>query len=98
MVERIVRLEFMPDKVGEFKAIFEEVKTKVRTSPGCLGMTLFVDAESPSVFYTISQWESEKYLEDYRHGELFQNSWARMRVLFGGKAQAFTIKELDSGK
>jgi quinol monooxygenase YgiN len=97
MVERIVRLEFAPDKVVEFKTIFEEVKAKVRNSPGCLGMTLFVDAESPSVFYTISQWDSEEHLEAYRHSDLFQSSWSRMRVLFNGKPQAFTIKEVDKG-
>ncbi len=95
MVQRIVRLEFDPAKVAEFKQLFADVRDKVRTFAGCRAMALYQDEESASVLYTVSDWDSADALEAYRHSELFASTWARMRVLFNGRPQAFTIKLLE---
>lgn len=95
MVQRFVRLEIDPAKTAAFMAIFEAVKEKVRHFEGCRGLWLYNDVGSPSVFYTISLWDSDAALEAYRHSELFLDNWAQMRELFAGKATAYTMELLQ---
>lgn len=43
--------------------------------------------------FTLSHWESEENLEQYRQSELFKSTWAKTKVLFREKAQAWTLEE-----
>ncbi|MDW8289032.1 MAG: putative quinol monooxygenase, partial [Flammeovirgaceae bacterium] len=76
MLTRIVRMTFLPDKVEEFKAIFEASMEKIRNFEGCHGLELWQDKENPCVFITHSQWQDEYALEKYRQSSLFQSTWA----------------------
>lgn len=91
MLIRIVRMDFEPEKVADFLALFETVKTKIATFPGCTHLDLCKDAKLDHVYYTFSKWESEAALEAYRHSALFEDTWAKTKVLFGGKPLAYSL-------
>ncbi len=91
MLIRIVRMEFDPQKVDDFLALFETVKNKIASFPGCTHLQLCKDAQLDHVYYTFSQWQSEDNLEEYRHSDLFIDTWAKTKVLFGGKPNAYSL-------
>lgn len=91
MLIRIVRMDFDPEKVADFLTLFETVKEKISTFPGCTHLELCKDAKVNHVYYTFSKWESEDDLEAYRQSELFEGTWAKTKVLFGGKPMAYSL-------
>lgn len=91
MLIRIVRMDFEPEKVADFLDLFETVKKKIATFHGCNHLELCKDAKLDHVYYTFSKWESEDDLEKYRHSELFEDTWAKTKVLFGGKPLAYSL-------
>lgn len=90
MINRIVRLSFMPEKVNDFMKVFEQSKTFIASFPGCEGLSLLQDANHKHVFYTYSLWQAESDLENYRHSDLFKTTWAATKVLFNDKPMAFS--------
>ncbi len=92
MLIRIVRMDFDPKRVDDFLALFESVKKKIAGFPGCSHLELCKDAHLDHVYYTFSKWESEDDLEAYRHSELFTDTWAKTKVLFGGKPMAYSLE------
>ena len=92
MLIRIVRMDFDPEKVDDFLDLFETVKKKIANFPGCDHLELCKDASLDYVYYTFSKWKSEDDLEKYRHSELFKDTWAKTKVLFGGKPLAYSLE------
>lgn len=93
-ITRIVRLCFNPEGAEAFIAIFEESAPKIRAFPGCIEVRIMQDAAVPDVYYTVSRWQSHDDLESYRNSPLFKSAWARTRVLFREKAQAYSLKAI----
>lgn len=91
MLIRIVRMDFEPEKVNDFLKLFESVEEKIKTFPGCSHLELCKDAKLDHVYYTFSKWEGESDLEKYRHSELFEDTWAKTKMLFGGKPLAYSL-------
>ncbi|MEO9869299.1 putative quinol monooxygenase [Ekhidna sp.] len=91
MLIRIVRMDFKPDSVNDFLELFELVKEKIATFPGCEHLELCRDAKEGHIYYTFSKWQSEDDLEKYRHSELFEDTWEKTKVLFGGKPLAYSL-------
>ncbi|MEM6268905.1 MAG: antibiotic biosynthesis monooxygenase family protein [Bacteroidota bacterium] len=91
MITRIVRMEFRPDKVTDFLAVFEASKQQIRNFPGVSHLELHRDATLPHVFYTYSIWEGEAALEAYRNSDLFRGVWTQTKALFGGKPLAYSL-------
>ncbi len=91
MLIRIVRMDFDPNKVNDFLELFESVKGKIATFPGCEHLQLCKDAGTEHVYYTFSKWQNEGDLESYRHSELFKDTWAKTKKMFGGKPQAYSL-------
>jgi heme-degrading monooxygenase HmoA len=97
MIKRIVKLTFEPHLVTTFlDDVFEPSKTHIRAFPGCLSMELLKDINTPNVLFTLSYWQSPEDLEAYRHSELFKATWAKTKVLFAGKAEAWSLEVVDS--
>jgi autoinducer 2-degrading protein len=94
MITRLVKMTFSHDKVETFKAIFNENKSAIRNFPGCLHVELQRDVNAPEVFFTISKWESVEALDAYRNSELFAGVWGKTKVLFAGKAEAWSLGEI----
>lgn len=91
MLLRIVRMEFQPEKLADFLAIFDKSKQLIRNFSGCQYLALHTDAKNPYIRYTYSKWESEAALDVYRNSELFATTWANTKVLFAAKPQAFSL-------
>lgn len=82
----------MPEKVDDFKIVFEQSKLQIASFPGCEGLSLLEDANHHNVFYTYSLWQSGNDLENYRHSELFKTTWAATKALFNDKPMAFSTR------
>ncbi|SEW52373.1 putative quinol monooxygenase [Chitinophaga arvensicola] len=91
MINRIVKMEFDPEKVPAFRELFNKQQHLIRHFPGCLHLELWEHAASGNTWFTFSQWESEAALEKYRHSELFRETWTATRALFNGKPAAWTV-------
>lgn len=98
MFVRIVKMSFQTEKVSEFLEIFEEKKELIRNSSGCRLLELYREQESSSIFFTYSYWNTPQDLENYRHSELFKETWAKTKVLFNDKPQAWSVDKLVSLK
>lgn len=91
MMRRIVRMTFRPEAVDAFLQIFEESKDQIRAFPGCLHLELWRDRSRPEVYFTYSLWSGPDALEAYRHSDLFRKTWARTKVLFAERPQAWSL-------
>jgi quinol monooxygenase YgiN len=98
MIIRIVKMSFQPEKLNEFLSIFESSKNKIRAFENCSHVELLQDINSPSVCFTYSKWENEEALEKYRKSELFKTTWAKTKVLFNQKPEAWSVHQVTAGK
>ena len=94
MVVRIVKMHFKPQEIESFLKIFNENKEAIRGFPGCSYMDLMRDTQSPNTLVTISHWQHTDDLEKYRHSPLFNSVWNRVKKLFSGRPEAFTVESL----
>jgi quinol monooxygenase YgiN len=91
MITRIVKMHFAPGNAEAFLLIFEEMKAHIAQSKGCVSLNLHQDIKHPDQFFTISIWESEQDLNNYRQSELFKLTWARVKPLFAEAAAAWSL-------
>ena len=84
-------MTFKPEFVPVFLKIFEESAEKIRSFPGCMRLELLTEAENPCVMFTYSYWQEPENLEAYRHSELFETTWAKTKVLFDAKPEAWSL-------
>ena len=91
MIIRIVKMTFEPSKTKDFIQVFDASKELIRNFEGCSHLKLLNDINSPNIFFTYSHWESEAHLDAYRSSELFQTTWARTKVLFAAKPEAWSV-------
>ena len=92
MITRLVKMTFRQEEVPTFEKIFSDNKNFIAAFEGCLEVELKRDVNSPNIFFTISKWKSENDLENYRNSELFKSVWAKTKILFEEKAEAWTVK------
>lgn len=91
MINRIVRLSFDAEKIDEFLKVFNESKDKIIACEGCEGLSLLRDSGNKNVFFTYSFWRDEHCLNKYRFSELFKSTWAKTKILFNDKPQAWSL-------
>lgn len=96
MITRIVKMTFRPEETGTFLTVFNESKHLIRGFEGCQYLELLREKPDGNVFFTYSRWDKQESLENYRHSELFATTWARTKVLFAAKPEAWTVDELYS--
>lgn len=90
MITRIVKLEILPEKALEFRQVFAENQEKIAAFPGCNEVRLVHAKDNDSTHFTISLWNTEQDLENYRHSELFGKIWPTVKPWFREKAEAWT--------
>ena len=89
-------MNFQHDKLENFKHIFLTTKDKIVGFEGCKHVELLNDINNSNIFFTYSHWESLEHLERYRQSELFKTTWAKTKVLFAEKAEAWTLKNVTN--
>lgn len=97
MLIRIVKLHFKEDKIDEFLAFFDTIKHNVNGFPGCLGMKLLRDIETPTQVMTYSHWEDDAALESYRTSDTFGLIWPKIKPWFAEKPEAWSMREQFNG-
>jgi len=84
-------MSFRPEKVADFLSVFRESQELIRTFEGCRHLELLQDADNLHIYSTLSHWDNAEALENYRQSALFRTTWARTKVLFADKPQAFSL-------
>lgn len=82
-------MSFKPEKVEEFKKLFDLYKSQIASAEGCLSLQLLQEKDT-TVFFTYSVWKEENYLEKYRNSELFDKVWSQTKTFFNAKPEAWT--------
>jgi len=91
---RIVKMVFKEENVKEFTKIFSESKKFIEAMQGCKSVKLLNEVNHKNIFFTYSLWDSEEDLNNYRNSEVFKNVWAKTKVLFDAKPQAWSVEEI----
>ena len=94
MITRIVRMVFQEDKTTQFEQVFDESKEKIRARSGCNYLSPHKDHHQSNTYYTLSIWDSQQDLDDYRDSELFKTTWAKTKILFADKPKAYSLEQL----
>ena len=89
-------MTFDSTKVDIFLENFNKNKEKIRNFEGCRLLELYRDKNTPIIFFSYSYWDSEKQLENYRNSELFKAVWAKTKVLFSDKPEAWSVDKFES--
>ncbi len=96
MIRRIVKMTFREGTEEEFLALFARKEAAIRAFAGCRHLELLRNRHAPNVFFTLSLWDSEEALENYRQSQLFRQTWAQTRALFAARAEAWTLDPLPT--
>ena len=90
-------MTFRPEALEMFRTqVFEQSKARIRAFPGCRHMELLQERARPEVLFTLSIWDSEDALDAYRQSDLFRDTWARTKLGFAEKAEAWTVEVADA--
>lgn len=92
---RIVKMEMDEEKIPGFLAFFQTIKEKVRGQEGCSHLELLRDINNPSILFTYSIWEDEKYLNQYRDSEFFKMVWAETKKNFIARPGAWSVETIE---
>ena len=90
MITRIVKLEIKPEYALQFRQTFADNHVRIESFPGCIEVRLVHASSDDQTHFTISTWENEQALENYRHSELFGVIWPTVKPWFKEKAEAWT--------
>ena len=91
MIIRIVKMQFRPDAVANFLALFDGKKAKIAAFEGCLHVELWRDADNPNQFFTYSHWQSAEQLLAYRQSDFFRQTWAITKTFFAQPPEAWSV-------
>jgi quinol monooxygenase YgiN len=92
---RVVKLTLDPKYIGDFKQVFSSHKQHIAGMGGCLSLQAFQDNKEPHIFFTISQWENEHVLDNYRYSDFFKTLWSTVKPMFKAKAMAHSLSSIQ---
>lgn len=93
MITRIVRLEIATEHISDFKTFFKHNKARILASKGCRSLQLKNEIGQPNVFFTISEWDNEESLNNYRNSDFFRDIWPGVKLWFSSKPLAYSLIE-----
>lgn len=93
MIIRFVKLEILPQHIHDFKKFTSDEREGIIAFPGCSHLDILQDISNPSVFFTVSHWNSENDLNQYRNSDFFQNNWKKVKQWFTAKPQAWSLSK-----
>jgi hypothetical protein len=89
-------MSFDASNIEAFLKIFNNHKNNIRNFDGCNLLELYNDKNNTSTFFTYSYWNSEAHLDAYRNSELFNEVWAKTKILFNAKPEAWSVNKIES--
>lgn len=87
-------MTFRPGTLDDFKALFGRVRPQIEGFDGCEGVDLLEDMDNPAILMTYSLWQTPEALEKYRQSGLFMETWAKTKVWFADKPEAWSLQKL----
>jgi quinol monooxygenase YgiN len=90
MIIRKVDLEINKENLKAFENIFTERNPSLNNVEGCHRVELVKHPDVEYGYSTISLWDSEEALSDYRNSDYFNQTWKMLKPLFASKAKAIT--------
>lgn len=94
MIARIVTMTFKENEINNFVLLFNEYKTQIKNSTGCISLTLIQKLDHPTEISTLSYWENEDYLNNYRNSDIFKQVWPQTKLLFSSPPKAISYEIL----
>ena len=95
MIKRIVKMSFKTEHIEAFKTIFKTNQQHILNFEGCKHVELLRDKSNSHIFFTLSMWENEKFLNAYRNSDLFSTVWAATKALFDDKPEAWSLTSVE---
>ena len=89
-------MSFAEEHIDTFLENFKQNKTDIRNFEGCRLLELYRDKDNSNIFFTYSYWEAQENLDNYRASELFKTVWAKTKVLFNAKPEAWSVNKTVS--
>lgn len=93
MITRIVKLTIKDSKIAEFRKFANIERQKVKSFDGCHNLDFFNDTKFRNVFFTISYWNSEEHLNNYRESDFFKHTWNQIKGWFACRAEVWTTEQ-----
>jgi quinol monooxygenase YgiN len=90
-ITRVVKLTLQPQHIQAFKTVFASHKMHIAQFDGCIELNAYQDNKQPEVFFTISRWQSEHNLDNYRYSDFFKTLWSVVKPMFAAKAEAYSM-------
>ena len=90
MIIRKVDLEINKESLKDFETIFTERNPYLNKVEGCHRVELVKNPDIEFGYSTISLWDSEETLNNYRNSDYFSQTWKMLKPLFSSKAKATT--------
>ena len=90
---RIVKMTFKQEAIPQFEETFAQYKNQIRAVDGCTHLELLQDINHPQIFMTYSYWDHPDQLEAYRHSDLFKEVWAKTKIHFDARPQAWSVAQ-----
>jgi len=91
MIRRIVKMTFRKEEVGKFEEFFKRNKPEILKFKGVNEVFLYKDVYKDNILFTISEWDSEQDLNEYRNSSFFADTWRETKALFEDKAEAWSL-------
>lgn len=80
---------------NDFLMLFDAVKGEIAAFEGCRHVELLKEDNQKGLYFTYSLWDSEKALNKYRNSDLFKETWAKTRLLFATKPEAWSLSSIN---
>ena len=88
-------MTFRNDEVNKFEEFFKRNKPQILKFKGVNEVHLYKDANTDNVLFTISEWENEEDLNEYRSSDFFADTWSETKALFKERAEAWSLAIVD---
>lgn len=90
MIKRIVKLTIKEEKLAELYQVLDQHLLFIRNVDGCNHLEILKSKPPTNIVWTISIWESEEALNNYRNHPKFYPIWKALKATFAEKAEAWT--------
>lgn len=91
MITRIVNLKIEVAHKQTFEVLYRNAFPEILKMEGCHSVSLQEDISEEGNYFTISNWESEEHLNNYRNSIFFAGVWKSVKVYFSAKATAWSL-------
>ena len=94
MIVRIVKMTVKKEHIDEYISFTASLKARIIAFEGCQYLDILQDIDNPRVVFSYSLWDTPEHLHAYRGSDFFKRSWARIKLWFDEKPEAWSTKML----